>query len=45
MSNSEDVNKLEIFRKIDFDDSIIKEEEHTYYPQTKSFNNNDEIEA
>lgn len=36
--------KLEIFKKPEFDESIIKEEFHTYYPHTKSFDNSDEIE-
>ena len=43
-NSSSSVSKLELFQKVGIDDSIIKEEHHTYYPQTKSFNNNDEIE-
>lgn len=36
--------KLLIFNEPNFDDSISREEYHTYHPQTKSFENSDEIE-
>ncbi|XP_030767153.1 uncharacterized protein LOC115890929 [Sitophilus oryzae] len=37
-------DKLNIFQKAVFDEVVVKEQEHTYYPQTNSFGNNDEIE-
>ena len=36
--------KLQIFKPINNDESIVREEWHTYHPFTKSFNNSDEIE-
>lgn len=36
--------KLQIFNPVQFDESIMREEVHTYHPHTKSFNNSDEIE-
>lgn len=35
---------LEVFRKPKFDESIVREEIHTYHPHTNAFNYNDEIE-
>lgn len=36
--------KLLIFENPNFDNSIVREEIHTYHPPIKSFDNNDEIE-
>ena len=36
--------KLQIFNPVNRDESIIREEWHTYHPFTKSFNNCDKIE-
>lgn len=36
--------KLEIFKKGIFDNRIVGEQEHSYYPQTTSFGYNDDIE-
>lgn len=36
--------KLQIFRSVIADESIIREEWHTYHPFTKSFNYSDEVE-
>ncbi|EFA11813.1 hypothetical protein TcasGA2_TC008592 [Tribolium castaneum] len=37
-------SKLQVYSSPEIDDSISKEEEHTYSPQVRSFDNNDEIE-
>lgn len=37
------MDKLNIYEGLSFDDTIIKEEYHSYYPRTNSFNLNDEI--
>ena len=36
--------KLQIFHPVNVDESIAREEWHTYHPFTKSFNYSDEIE-
>lgn len=36
--------KLDIFGEPIFDESIWREEDHTYHPQTSTFGNNDEID-
>ena len=36
--------KLQIFDRPQVDHSIIKEEEHTYNPEVRTFNNNDDID-
>lgn len=37
------LEKLEIFRGLNFDDAIVKEQYHVYYPRTSNFNHNDEV--
>lgn len=36
--------KLQIYRPVSADESIVREEWHTYHPFTKAFNYSDEIE-
>lgn len=37
------MEKLEIFEGLNFDETITKQEYHTYYPRTNNFNLNDEV--
>lgn len=37
------MNVLNIFKSVNFDDSIVDEQYHTYSPRVENFNNNDEI--